>query len=264
MDNTDYTLTYSESSQGFPSFYSYYPDWMIGMNNYFYSFKGGNLYRHNTNEARNEFYGQLGASSITTVLNKQPLENKLFKTIAIEGTDAWVVELSTDVGSQSGVIISTDFEKKEGNYFAYIRNEGVDATSNILSESDYKSRTLRGLGSAISAGPTYFQVNGESSSLINVFDLAYAKHLSNDYLFYVGKITNIVYTSASNITTYTIDPVGGTPPQTGMIMFSTKNTTAESTGLMGHYCEIKLSLPTTVTDSSELFAIGADVMKSYP
>ncbi len=262
--DTDYTLTYSESSQGFPSFYSYYPDWMIGMNNYFYSFKGGNLYRHNTNEARNEFYGQLGASSITTVLNKQPLENKLFKTIAIEGTDAWIAQLSTDVGSQSGVIISTDFEEKEGNYFAYIRNEGVDATNNVFSESDYKSRTLRGLGTSISAGSSYFQVNGENSSLVNIGDLVYVKQLANNYLFYVGKIATIVYTLASNITTYTIAPAGGTPPMTGMMMFTTKNTTAESTGLMGHYCEIKLSLPSSVTDSSELFAIGSDVMKSYP
>lgn len=262
--DTDYTLTYSESSQGFPSFYSYYPDWMIGMNNYFYSFKGGNLYRHNTNETRNEFYGQLGASSITTVFNKQPLENKLFKTIAIEGTDAWIAQLSTDVGSQSGVIISTDFEEKEGNYFAYIRNEGVDATNKILSESDYKSRTLRGLGSSISAGSSYFQVNNKNSSLVNTGDLVYAKQIANNNLFYVGKIATIVYTSVSNVTTYTIDPTGGTPPQMGMMMFTTKNTTAESTGLMGHYCEIKLSLPSSVTDSSELFAIGSDVMKSYP
>ena len=53
----NYTLTYSQSSKGFPSFYSFYPDWMIGMNNYFYSFKGGNLYRHNVNETRNNYYG---------------------------------------------------------------------------------------------------------------------------------------------------------------------------------------------------------------
>ena len=37
----NYTLTYSESSKGFPSFYSFVPDYMIGMNRFFYSFKGG-------------------------------------------------------------------------------------------------------------------------------------------------------------------------------------------------------------------------------
>jgi len=53
---TDYTLTYSEGAKGWTSFFSYYPDFMIGMNQFFYSFAGGNLYRHNTNEARNKFY----------------------------------------------------------------------------------------------------------------------------------------------------------------------------------------------------------------
>jgi len=32
-----YTLTYDEGVQGWPSFYTFYPDWMIGMNNYFYT-----------------------------------------------------------------------------------------------------------------------------------------------------------------------------------------------------------------------------------
>ncbi len=30
------------------------------MNSYFYSFKGGNLYRHNTNPIRNNYYGIQG------------------------------------------------------------------------------------------------------------------------------------------------------------------------------------------------------------
>ena len=260
----DYTLTYSEGSKGFPSFYSYYPDYMIGMNNYFYTFKGGQLYRHNTNDIHNRYYETTYNSIIKTVINQSPLENKLFKTINLESTDAWSASLSSDVGSQSGLISSTDFEKKEGNYFAYVRNEGVGNVTKTLTESDYKSRTIRGLGTSISAGASYFQVNGENSSLINVGDLAYAKQLLNDYLFYVGKIATIVYSSVSNITTYTIDPTGGTPPQTGMIMFSTKNTSSESSGVMGHYCELTLTLPSTVTGPSELFAVESETMKSYP
>ena len=41
------TLTFDDGVKGWTSFYSYIPDFMIGMNNYFYSFKNGNLYRHN-------------------------------------------------------------------------------------------------------------------------------------------------------------------------------------------------------------------------
>ena len=79
--NQNYTLTYDPGSKGFPSFYSYAPDWMIGMNNFFYTFKNGNLYRHNTNELRNNYYGINYPSTLTSVFNDQPLENKLFKTI---------------------------------------------------------------------------------------------------------------------------------------------------------------------------------------
>ena len=42
-----YTLTYSQGAKGWPSFYSFQPEMMIGMNNYFYSFKGGDLYSKN-------------------------------------------------------------------------------------------------------------------------------------------------------------------------------------------------------------------------
>ena len=82
----EYTLTYSDGFQGFPSFYSYIPDFMIGMNNYFYTFKRGDIYRHNTNEIRNNFYNSQYNSTITSVFNDQPLENKLFKTINLESS----------------------------------------------------------------------------------------------------------------------------------------------------------------------------------
>ena len=87
------TLTYSESAQGWVSFYSFYPDWMIGMNNYFYTFKGGDLYRHNVNESRNTFYGVFTPSLMMSVFNDAPLENKLFKTLNLVGDDAWSATL---------------------------------------------------------------------------------------------------------------------------------------------------------------------------
>ena len=104
----DYTLSYSEGVAGWVSFYSYYPDWMIGMNNYFYTFKGGNIYKHNVNESRNTFYEpwwvKLGQptnafkpTTIETVFNNAALENKLFKTINLEVDSIWDVQLVTDL-----------------------------------------------------------------------------------------------------------------------------------------------------------------------
>mgnify|MGYP003632662338 FL=1 len=82
----NYTLTYDGGSQGFPSFYSYNPDWMIGMNNYFYTFSQGNIYRHNTNATRNQYYGVNYPSTLTSVFNAEPFENKLFKTLTLQVT----------------------------------------------------------------------------------------------------------------------------------------------------------------------------------
>jgi len=117
----NYTLTYAEGSKGWVSFYSYNPDWMIGMNNYFYTFKGGNIWRHNTNETRNNFYGVQYNSRIVSVINDRPLENKLFKTINIEGDDTWDATLQTDIQT-TGFINAEWFEKKEGAYFSFFRN----------------------------------------------------------------------------------------------------------------------------------------------
>ena len=47
-----YTLTYDEGVKGWPSFYSFYPEYIKGMNAYLYTFSGGNLYRHNVNSLR--------------------------------------------------------------------------------------------------------------------------------------------------------------------------------------------------------------------
>ena len=101
----NYTITYADSAQGFPSFYSFSPDWMIGMNNYFYTFKGGNLYRHNVNAVRNNFYGIQYTTTMKSVFNQSPLENKLFKTINLEGDSSWGVTLSTDLQNSGFVIV---------------------------------------------------------------------------------------------------------------------------------------------------------------
>ena len=124
-----HTLTYSETAQGFPSFYSYIPDMMIGMNNYFYSFKNGNLWRHNTNTVRNSYYGlvdESSPSSITSVFNESPLENKIFKTINLESTEAWSTTLQTDLQT-NGTIDAQWYEKKESDWFAFVRADNNPA-----------------------------------------------------------------------------------------------------------------------------------------
>ena len=63
------------------------------MNQYLYTFSGGNLWRHNTNETRNNFYGAQYDSQIQSVFNDEPIVNKIFKTLAVEGNRPWAATL---------------------------------------------------------------------------------------------------------------------------------------------------------------------------
>jgi len=259
----DYTLTYSEGSKGFPSFYSYYPDYMIGMNNYFYTFKGGQMYRHNTNDTHNRYYETTYSSIIKTVINQSPLENKLFKTINLESTDAWTADILTDINSQLGKIPSDEFVKKEGNYFGYVRNQGVSNTSAAISSSELNSRTIGGLGVPFqqNAGNMRFYL---SSTPLSIGDYIYRYDNFSDSLVFVGKVTDTYYyTDAFNRKVLTVVHNGTTTPFGAFISFA-KDTAAESMGVMGHYAEVTLTLPSTVTGPSELFAIESETMKSYP
>lgn len=275
------TLTYSEAAQGFPSFYSYYPDWMIGMNNYFYTFKGGNLYRHNVNPLRNVFYedyfvkiGEPGEAfnptTIRSVFNDAPLENKLFKTINIEGDAPWGATLETDIQT-TGYIEPLWFEKKEGAWFAFVRNEGTTPAS----PDEYPLRSMNGIGrSATITGPANalevsYQISPEPVSIGSIVSIG-------DYLYYslppsysspvlCGEITNIVvnYTVGDNYLIVDSTILGGnTPPIGTPYTLYIKNSVAESHGVLGHYCEF--SLYNADSSKVELFAVESSVMKSYP
>ena len=112
------TVTYSTSEDSWTSFWSYIPDWMIGMNNNFYSWRNGSLYKHNTNNTRNRFYGVNYPSTMTTIFNDEPFSPKVFKTVSMYSTDTWDVEVETDLNT--GIIDKDWFKPKEGHWFAFI------------------------------------------------------------------------------------------------------------------------------------------------
>jgi hypothetical protein len=263
----NYTLTYSEGAKGWVSFYSYNPDWMIGMNNYFYTFKGGNIWRHNTNETRNNFYGVQYNSMIVSVINDRPLENKLFKTINIEGDDTWDATLQTDIQT-TGFINAEWFEKKEGAYFAFVRNSGQTPAD----AGEYPLRSLNGIGTSLTIlGPAgakivSFSINPlvNVGSILSIGDTVYYSlppTYATPILF--GVVTNIEVNLPRGENRIIVDDTGGTVPpiQTPYILYI-KNSVAESHGVLGHYCTF--TIENDNTNPIELFAIESEIMKSYP
>jgi hypothetical protein len=61
----NYTITYSPNQNGWTSYHSYEPEWMVTMNNFLYTFKAGNLYKHNSNQTRNSYYVFDNNASVT-------------------------------------------------------------------------------------------------------------------------------------------------------------------------------------------------------
>jgi hypothetical protein len=273
----NYTLTYDEGVQGFPSFYTYYPDFMIGMNNYFYTFKGGNLYRHNVNESRNTFYSdywvKVGTpleafkpSTMKSVFNVSPLENKLFKTLNLEGDDAWAATMDTDI-QDSGFIDYDYFEKKEQSWYSFIRNEGLGSTPSAIPE--YSLRSLNGIGQSTTVdivGTTStinFAITTQIGSILSVDDYFY--FLVAGAPVYAGTVTSINVNLRRGINNIVIDTssAGTTPIPTNTDTFLyIKNSVAESHGVMGHYAVFNLTY--TKNTKVELFAVESEVMKSFP
>ena len=257
----DYTLTYSPDVEGWPSFYSFIPDFMIGMNNYFYSFNGGNLYRHNTNAVRNQFYGTNYPSTMTSVFNAAPAENTLWKTIELESDVSWYTELETNI--QEGYIDDNWFEKKEAVWFAFVRN------TQAIDPSEFVLRSVNGLGNNLTVtGPptaTVISFAFSITSMLSVGDFVFFEFIPT----YAGKITAIdrVNNTITIDTTETY-PYGNPPvgiPVDGNFILYAKDITAESHGVLGAYCQFKLTLPIGKAQvPSELFLAEADIMKSYP
>jgi len=263
----EYTLTFSESSKGWPSFYSFIPDAMLGMNNYFYTFKGGNLYRHNTNEVHNNFYGTQYTSKIKSVFNDVPLENKLFKTMNLEGDARWSATLMTDIQT-TGYIESDWFEKKEGTFYAFVRNSGeVPAEVN-----EYVLRSVNGIGNSNSVvidgtTTTYnFSISPLISigSIISVGDYLYYIEVGGTTLLLGGVVTEINIDLPNGINNLVVDTstIGENPTTETPFVMYIKNAVAESHGVLGHYCVFELE--NNDTNKVELFAAEAEVMKSFP
>ena len=263
-----YTLTYSETSKGWPSFYSYNPDYMIGMNNFFYTFSGGNIWQHNTNNLRNNFYGEQYNSTVTSVINELPIVSKLFKTINLQSDEPWTVTLDTDL--QGGGFISNNwFELKEGSWYAAIKN----TTQSPTVIANFASRAINGLGRCtqytglpstrqfdFSVAPLF-----EIGSILSVGDFLYYNNEVSNTPELAGQVTAININIQNNINNIVVDSSinGASSPNTvDPYLISVKNNTAESYGLLGHYC--RFVIENTGPSPTELFAVQAEIMKSYP
>jgi hypothetical protein len=235
---------------------------MLGMNGSFYSFKGGELYKHNTNVNRNTFYqdwwDELGfpddafePSKVTSVFNKEPLTIKNFKTIATYGNSPWNCTVITDLST--GNIDSSYFVEKEGNWFAYIRS--------LSGDNNLKLRSAQGVGSVDTVddpgtATAVLNFTFNIGTIVSIGDLAYRNDAG--VIEFIGPITGFTKTSI----TIDNDVIGSEVVNDGDYILYIKNSVAESYGARGYYMQYELENGSQ--DRVELFSVKSNVFKSYP
>jgi hypothetical protein len=237
------TISYSPSTQGWTSRWSYNPDWMTGMGNTFYTWNKGCLYEHDSNASRNTFYGVSNPSTMTTIFNSDPLSNKMFKTISIDSTHPWDVDAFSDL--EDGLIDSTYFVEKEGGWFAHIRRD-----NNIV---DLKSMSTQGIGGLQSINVDVLTFGFKISTSVSVGDSLYK--VSGGALVAIGTV------GAHTATTITVSGLTNAPISGDVIVLA-KNSQAESYGIRGYFMEISMSNDST--DDVELFSVTSSAFKSNP
>lgn len=240
------TLTFSNKAEGWTSRWSYRPEWMIGLNSSFYSFKGGNLYEHDTNSNRTQFYGNSPSGfSISTIFNEEPTTIKMFKTLALDCTFGLDTIGATDLDQIQ--MSKSNYINKEGEFFSYLRRPAGQINLQLLSS--------QGIGTVSSVVGTTITMNSSFTN-ISQGDSIYEFVGSTPIL--VGIVQSV---SGNNITVNAIF----SSPSPGDYLICVKQSSVESYGARGYFMDVTLSLSgNDATPEVELFAIKTSVFKSFP
>lgn len=140
------TLSWDESSNGYRSPLSYFPEFMCCVNNLLVTWKNGQLYTHD-NPVYNNFYGVQYDSFVTAVFNDRIELKKSFNNVYLLAGQKWdVPEISTNNKSnvlsnspiQQSNLIEDDFEYTEGNYYAAFKGDTNSiAGGQAINNADY-------------------------------------------------------------------------------------------------------------------------------
>ena len=248
------TISFSESTQGWSSFYSYDPEWLLGLNNFFYSFKRGNLWKHNSIAVPVcNFYSTQNNAVVEFSVNKEPTVNKLFKAISLDSNQPWSASIETDVANQIGSVGTTQYELKENMYFSNIVFTDPNPSVNSRSVVGIGNVSIPITGTGVDRTFTF---QAPVSNSVNIGDRIAV--LSGGSLLINGGTVQSISSDRTQISTTGATVAIGS----SFHIVAIKSAVAESYGLLGSYA--KVTLTSSTTSASEVFSVELDVMKSFP
>lgn len=243
------TMSFNETIKGWTSFHTIYPDWMLGMNNEFYSFKNGDLYIHHQDDVpRNNFYGVQYDSKISMMVNSSPSDIKEIKAFSLEGNKPWSMKIKAYVREiddfTESSILTSEFINKEGIWYAYARRN--EDPKQVDSKSAY------GIGVVTHIEGNQVYVLG-GNSLITQNDV-----VANENMDVLGTIENSEVLLDQII--LTLSDTSGISVDDFLI--GVKDARIEGGNLRGY--TIRLDLTNSDVSKVELFAVNTEISKSFP
>ena len=145
------TLAFNEDINRWTSFYSFIPDFGGYIFNQYITYKAGAMYTHNTNSVYNLFYGTQYSSIVELVYNASPSLIKSFLGLIQQTDTVWSVPVVPVVpnpvyietsGGQTSTLLSTDFSKKEGVWFASLLRD-IGSPGGLINGDDLKGNWIK-------------------------------------------------------------------------------------------------------------------------
>lgn len=231
------TWAFSDKVNGWLTRLTFNPEDMCRVNSQFISFKSGEIYLHNQDTLFNTFYGVESDTNFKFNFSQEPSTRKIHKAISIEGTTNLQIACETDL--EKGYVNKSDFEWKEGVWYAYVRGKNGELNTSQLS--------FQGIGEATIVGLT-LQFIFELDSIISVGDV-----VLNSNLQIVG---TILRKTANSLTLDTVNNI-----VSGGFVLASKPESVEKQGIMGYFMQVDASFSSNT--QQEIYALNAEVIKSY-
>jgi hypothetical protein len=160
------TITYSEPSKGWVSFKSFIQRNGFSLNNNYYTFDGGELYEHHSNELRNTFYQRFTESTVDVLLNDLPSVIKSFTTLNYEGSQSRITQetinnpnyydnvpkegwYAMEMISDNQELGQMEFWDKEGKWFSQVKGITTEwLNDGTAGNIDPREFSYQGIGNA--------------------------------------------------------------------------------------------------------------------
>jgi hypothetical protein len=137
------TIGFTEKTNRWNGFYSYYPD-IIGSSGIgIVTYTGGDLWHHdrgvdvNGDKEYNKWYGVGALSELDLVSNESPSNNKVYKAISIEADSIWGTVITNKHGQLTN-LQEADFDTRENIHYAQILND-INSPGGIIEGDKIRS-----------------------------------------------------------------------------------------------------------------------------